>query len=137
MTNLLKWLDEIAPADQRRLGDLNSAGLLNALQTVGAGGVKRCGLQQLPSKLFTPVHVNIHYTKVTVARGGFPGETLQALRYLLAATEGQSPSAFASPCGPELEAKLAGVLVHACDRELRSLGERSHATSHVMQAVIA
>jgi len=34
MTNLLKWLDEVAPADQRRLVVLSSVGLLNALQTV-------------------------------------------------------------------------------------------------------
>jgi hypothetical protein len=64
-----------------------------------------------------------------VARSGFPGETLQALRYLLAAEGGgaesssSSPAAFASPGNADLEARLAGVLVHACERELRSLGE--------------
>jgi len=37
----------------------------------------------------------------------------------------RSPSAFAVPGSPELEAKIAKVLVHACERELRSLGECS------------
>ena len=72
--------------------------------------------------------------QVVVARAGFPGETLQALRFLLASPSdagaqasssngGGDPSAYASPGSPELEARLARVLVHACEHELRSLGE--------------
>lgn len=43
MYNLLKWVDQVAPADQRKLDQLNKAGLLNALQLVrktsrGQGG---------------------------------------------------------------------------------------------------
>lgn len=43
MYNLLKWVDQVAPADQRKLDQLNKAGLLNALQLVrrtkgGRGG---------------------------------------------------------------------------------------------------
>ncbi len=62
-----------------------------------------------------------------VARSGFPSETLQSLRYLLApeaaGAAAAAPSAFIAAGSAELEAKLAAVLVHACEQELRSLSE--------------
>lgn len=58
-----------------------------------------------------------------MARNGVPGETLQALRFLLApASPSSDPSSFASPGSPQLEAELAAMLVHACKQELASLG---------------
>mmetsp|Transcript_22162 Transcript_22162/g.56310 ORF Transcript_22162/g.56310 Transcript_22162/m.56310 type:complete len:522 (-) Transcript_22162:24-1589(-) len=95
MTNMLKWMDDSAFApDQARLDSLNSAGLLKSLQLVG------------------------------VMRTGFPVDTMQALRYVLASPEeaGKGVSAFAGPGSPATEARLAALLVHACAHELKSLG---------------
>lgn len=78
-----------AVVEQKRLDELNKAGLMQA------------GLQQ-----------------VAVRPGGFPAATLQALRYLLApaAEAQQGPASFSAGASPETEARLAAVLVRACEQ---------------------
>lgn len=123
MTNMLKWLEQLQRAPQAQLDVLNHAGLLTSLQ------------------------------EVVITREGFAAETLQALRYLLAAgmqqpdssgsqdngtgsgnsaeaanttvstaAASQGPADYATAPDPALEARLALVLVHACDQELAALG---------------
>lgn len=111
MTSLLKWLEQLQPASQARLDQLNSDGLLHALQ------------------------------EVVITRQGFGPQTLQALRYLLlpgaagsngAAAAGSessnniglpaiSPSSCETAADDETEKKVALVLVHACQQELSAL----------------
>lgn len=93
MTNMLKWLDQVQSVSQERLDALNLAGLLGSLQ------------------------------EVTVTRTGFPGETLQALRFLLADdVTAMNLDSFRATGSAELELKVARVLLHACKSELGALG---------------
>jgi hypothetical protein len=94
MTSLLKWAEQLHSCQQVRLDALNREQLLTSLQTVA------------------------------VTRAGFPADTLQALRYLLAsdAAAAAGPGAFAGPGDEEVEQKLGLLLVHACQQELACLG---------------
>ncbi|GBF88574.1 hypothetical protein Rsub_01289 [Raphidocelis subcapitata] len=93
MVSLLKWLEQLAQPSQARLGELNGAGLLPALQ------------------------------EVAVTRQGFAPRTLQALRFLLAPDGAPGgPAAFEAPGGAALEERVGLVLVHACRQELAALG---------------
>lgn len=93
MSSLLKWLEQLARPSQARLGQLNSAGLLGALQ------------------------------EVVVTRSGFSPRTLQALRFVLAPEGAPGgPGAYESPGDAPLEEKVGLVLVHACQQELSTLG---------------
>jgi hypothetical protein len=94
MSNLLKWVEQLHAPSQERLDALNKAGLLRQLQ------------------------------EVIISRTGFPAETLQGVRYLLASNSdaGRGPGAFLEAAGADVEQKLGLVLVHACQQELASLG---------------
>ena len=74
MTSLLKWLDEVSPADQKRLSDLNSVGLLKSLQTVRKGyralHVQYAFLLQIHT--LCPC-VTGHHSQVWLPRGDPPG----------------------------------------------------------------
>jgi len=93
-SNLLKWVEQLHVPSQERLDALNKAGLLTQLQ------------------------------EVVISRQGFPAETLQGVRYLLAshAEAARGPGAFVGAGDADVEQKLGLVLVHACQQELGSLG---------------
>ena len=62
--------------------------------------------------------------QATVSRTGFPLQTLQCVRFLLAsdAEAAGGPASFASPGSEAAESRLAQVLVKVCESELEALG---------------
>lgn len=118
---LLTWVERMTPLDKARLDTLSAAGLLSSLQTVRpnqwltgpgpchaiqrAAGRVRAGRTSLGHacalgacmciRLVWPGHVP-SFLQVTLVPSGFPPQTLQALRYLIAPA---SDAASGEGCG--------------------------------------
>ncbi|EFJ50052.1 hypothetical protein VOLCADRAFT_104004 [Volvox carteri f. nagariensis] len=94
MTDMLRWLTAVRSVGQSRLDALKGSPLANSLQ------------------------------QVAIQRAGFPSETLQAVRFLLAADSeaGADVSSFSKSGSPDQEAQLAEVVAEVVRRELGHLG---------------